>query len=696
MSPMPKPLPSGLPAALVRRTAGAAALVLALGGAFAAGRAFGGSDLRTDPPVQLTAQGLGTGRSCADLRSWYVAHGLDQVTAWGWHGPVLYDAMGGAPSATLPMAGSPRTDSSAPAPEARLDTTTGSATGTNVQVAAVDEPDVVKASGALLVRVVDDVLVVYDVSGHRPRRVGTAPLLGMTNTHLLLVGSRVVAIGEDAIAPRADSFYGYGMSSAGTRVRTFDLSDPTRPTEVDNRSYDASLVTARQTGDVVRLVLSTPPPSLDFVQPQDGRTDKEALEANRDLVRSSTIDDWLPTVTVEGGTAHSLVACSDVAVPTTYGGLGTMAVVGFDPASPDAVDPSAVATGSDVAMMSTGHLYVAAAPSRPYPWSGGVMTPDLPVTNGASAKTTIYAFDLTGTSASYVGAGTVDGAVASSWSMDEWQGVLRVAVQAAYGGSATSVVLLRPRDGALTRVAALDGLGAGQQLKSVRWLDGLAIVVTFQQVDPFYALDLSDPAHPHVLGVLHLPGWSSYLHPVESHLVLGLGQTAPGTFISPEVRIPPPAPPKPIPTPVEPAPRDLGPNDAVPGSAGTIEPQPVDPRIVTRPFFPHAKATVFDLRDLTHPRATATVDYPVGSTALAGLDPHQVSWLPDRHILLTIVSDGYSGRGWLSVLTVGQHSLDNRMVRLAPVADLGSVRTVPLADGRVVLVDGDHVRFVRV
>src|SRR5262245_664870 len=96
MSPTPKPLPPGLPAALVRRTAGAAALVLALAGAFAAGRAFNGQDTRINQPVQLKAQGLGTGRSCADLRSWYVAHALDEVTAWGWQGPVVYDAVGGA------------------------------------------------------------------------------------------------------------------------------------------------------------------------------------------------------------------------------------------------------------------------------------------------------------------------------------------------------------------------------------------------------------------------------------------------------------------------------------------------------------------------------------------------------------------------------------------------------------------------
>jgi hypothetical protein len=686
MTPMPRSSSPGLPAALVRRTAGAAALVVALGGAFVAGRAFGGSD-PVGPQTRLTAQGLDTGRSCPDLRRWYVDHGVDQVTAWGWRGPVVYGAMEDAGGKAV---------GSAPAAPQALDTTTGSATGTNVQVAAVDEPDVAKANGSLLVRVVDDVLTVYDVSGQRPREVGSAPLLGMTGTQLLLAGDRVVAIGADAVGPQVASWDG---KVAGTRVRTFDLSDPSHPTEVDNRSYDASLVAARQTGDVVRLVLSTPPPALDFVTPQPGRSEKEALDHNRDLVRASSVDDWLPTVSVEGGSAYSLVDCADVAVPTQDGGLGTMAVVGFDPAAPGTVDTTAVATGSDVAMMSTGHLYVAAAPPTPYAWPGGMVAPDTPVQapaeRDAARRTTIYAFDLAGTGASYVGSGAVDGLVSSSWSMDEWQGVLRVAVQSAYGGNATSVVLLRPDGGALVRVSGLDGLGAGQQLKSVRWLDGLAVVVTYQQVDPFYALDLSDPAHPRVLGVLHLPGWSSYLHPVGPHLVLGLGQAVPSVGFEPDVRVfPAPQKPRATDTPLPVDPQQGG---SEPGSTGTATPLPVDPRLLpARLVSPHAKATVFDLRDLTHPQAAASVDYPAESTALAGMEPHQVTWLPERHVLLTIIGDGYQGRGWLSLLTVGPHSLHNRMVRLAPTADLSSVRTVPLPDGRVVLVNGDEVRLVDV
>ena len=48
----------------------------------------------------------------------------------------------------------------------------------------------------------------------------------------------------------------------------------------------------------------------------------------------------------------------------------------------------------------------------------------------------------------------------------------------------------------------------------MRWFDDLAVMVTFRQTDPLYAIDLTDPAHPRVLGDLKIPGFSAYLHPL--------------------------------------------------------------------------------------------------------------------------------------------------------------------------------------
>jgi len=52
------------------------------------------------------------------------------------------------------------------------------------------------------------------------------------------------------------------------------------------------------------------------------------------------------------------------------------------------------------------------------------------------------------------------------------------------------------------------------------------MVVTFKQVDPLFAIDLSDPAKPRVLSALKIPGFSTYLHPWGDGDLLGLGHSA--------------------------------------------------------------------------------------------------------------------------------------------------------------------------
>ena len=45
--------------------------------------------------------------------------------------------------------------------------------GTNVQETGVDEPDVVKTDGSILVRIEDGDLATYDVAGDRPELLST-------------------------------------------------------------------------------------------------------------------------------------------------------------------------------------------------------------------------------------------------------------------------------------------------------------------------------------------------------------------------------------------------------------------------------------------------------------------------------------------------------------------------------------------
>ncbi len=93
-------------------------------------------------------------------------------------------------------------------------------------------------------------------------------------------------------------------------------------------------------------------------------------------------------------------------------------------------------------------------------------------------------------------------------------------------------------DGSLDEIGHVGDMGVGEQVHSVRFLDDLAYVVTFRQVDPLYAIDLSDARTPRVLGELKIPGFSEYLHPLGDGLLLGVGREVdPATGIDEGLKI---------------------------------------------------------------------------------------------------------------------------------------------------------------
>lgn len=124
--------------------------------------------------------------------------------------------------------------------------------------------------------------------------------------------------------------------------------------------------------------------------------------------------------------------------------------------------------------------------------------------------------------------GGVPGTLLGQFSMDEYNGNLRVATtfgqqwtQFGQGISASDVYVL---DENLRQRGAVTDLGTGERIYAVRFLGDKGYVVTFKQVDPFYILDLSNPSAPQKTGELKIPGYSSYLHPLGKNKVVGVGK----------------------------------------------------------------------------------------------------------------------------------------------------------------------------
>ncbi len=72
-------------------------------------------------------------------------------------------------------------------------------------------------------------------------------------------------------------------------------------------------------------------------------------------------------------------------------------------------------------------------------------------------------------------------------------------------------------------IGLLKGLAEGERIYAARLVKNTFFLVTFRQVDPLFAIDVTDPTNPVVLGYLKIPGFSEYLHPLVGDLLLGIG-----------------------------------------------------------------------------------------------------------------------------------------------------------------------------
>jgi len=119
----------------------------------------------------------------------------------------------------------------------------------------------------------------------------------------------------------------------------------------------------------------------------------------------------------------------------------------------------------------------------------------------------------------YAGNLTVEGAVRSQWQLQPYGDEYLVVI---YGDTGAGVGLKVLRGPGLEPVGGVEGLITNQDIHGVRLIGDTLYFVTFRRVDPLFAVDLSDPAQPRVLGYLEAPGFDQYLHPT-SHGLLGVG-----------------------------------------------------------------------------------------------------------------------------------------------------------------------------
>ena len=560
---------------------------------------------------------------------------------------------------------------------------------TPTQVAGVDEGDRVKTDGSHLFALAGDGIDILDVA--TPERLGVVSHLALPGDErqLFLSGTRVTVISQEW--GQADVAIGTAAMMpihAPTRwqvvVTVVDVAAPASPVIVETTRLDGWLVDARAISDRVMVVTQgsidlpapgvvtdpampgplTPVPVLASrvaspscvigpILPGEGTSTRYEDEASyRDRLEKAWAETALPgyqVVDAAGGeSSGTLVDPAHTSLPVDGGDTSLLSVVSFTVgdavAGPDATTTAGGVGGQIFA--STSGLYV--VDTHVGSWWDDADT---------GTTTNLYKFDLTAGEAPLVAMGSVAGMTLDQFSLDEHDGLLRIATTDGFGaGASNAVTVLAAAAGRLEAVGSVSGLARGERIYSVRFAGDRGYVSTFRQIDPLFVIDLSTPTAPRVTGELKVPGYSTHLMPLDDTHLLGVG-------------------------------RDV---DAVTGLDGGLQ------------------LSIVDVGEPAAPKLSATYTFvggDWGSWSPASWDHHALGWFAEQGILALPVQEA----GWMTDLvvfhidtgspdaftrlgTIEHTDSIDRSVRIGDVlyaVSTGQVTAHPLADPAVQLAAAD-------
>jgi inhibitor of cysteine peptidase len=411
---------------------------------------------------------------------------------------------------------------------------------TNIQVPGVDEADIVKNDGNYIYLISRQELVIAQAGPGNTLHIASRAAVEGTVIAEYLNGDRVTVLSTiyasqpihvDPLVRSADGFPLVYPGSSKVKVTVFDVSNRAAPKEVKDTYLDGTYLDSRAIGNQVYVVAQNyftglPAPAYTTF---NGESIYESKDQYLARITGHELDLSLPHFYTHAGRADNplqpagfVIDPAHIYKPLSTNDYNLVSVLDFDvtSTSPGPVDTASIlGTYGTTVYASMDHLYVV-LPN----WTN--------TASSSSSSSTILQFQLNAGHVDLAAVGAVPGQVLNQFSLDEQGQYLRIATTSNWGPGATNnLYVLANEAGTLQRVGSLEGLAPGQQLRSTRFVGDHAFLVTYQQIDPLFALDLSDPSAPRVVGQLHLPGSSSYLQPIDATHLLGIGRDASGAAL---------------------------------------------------------------------------------------------------------------------------------------------------------------------
>ncbi|MCL1798081.1 MAG: beta-propeller domain-containing protein [Eggerthellaceae bacterium] len=420
---------------------------------------------------------------------------------------------------------------------------------TNVQVKGIDEGDIVKTDGKNIYMISGPDVVIIQADGADTKEIGRIlvddvslnkdtdehtiyPREMYVNNNILLVlyeYSIQEEIAEEdlpnnAAENRDKAFYNPSFYYRSvTEVARWDVSDPQNPVHLNTLGQDGYYRSSRLQGTTLYLV-----------------TDYYVYDFS--LLTRDTPSTFVPAL--YAGAEREIIAVKDISILPDYDATGYTVITALDIESGARIDQQSILGSCNTLYMSYENLYLANNlfdQRELNSYKDGSFT----ITEYEEVYLTrVVKLSIAEGKINFIADALVEGTIVNQFALDEHEGHLRiVTTQDSYryrvldDGSSTitdyqsyeyepSKNALFILDENLERSGSLEGLAEDERVYSVRFDGAAAYFVTFRQVDPLFAADLSDPTNPLLKGELKIPGFSTYLHVYAENRLFGLGMAA--------------------------------------------------------------------------------------------------------------------------------------------------------------------------
>lgn len=371
---------------------------------------------------------------------------------------------------------------------------------TNVQVENVDEADIVKTDGKYIYYITKDKVFIIDAKSLK--NVSELSISDKQKVfypdELFISGEKLIVIGNSSENRQIDIdyeedeiYYNYyrTASNNGTTAIIYDLSNIEKPKIEREIMVDGSYRTSRMIDDTVYFISSK------SIYYYNDMKDDELLPVFKDTAISDE---------------EKNIKCTDIAYFEETVDSNYLMIVGFNINNKEKANIETLYGAGEEYYASNENLYIT---KSNYSSLFGIDT----------TKSQIFKFRIKDSSIKLQAETEIKGTLNNQFSMDEYDGKLRIATTSNEYDERKSKNQLFILDENLNEIGRLEDMAKGEKIYAVRFVGKIGYVVTFRQVDPLFVIDLSNPENPQIKGELKIPGYSAYLHPYDETHIIGIG-----------------------------------------------------------------------------------------------------------------------------------------------------------------------------